>query len=43
MVGAKRRVLHRAIVAVARKFAIILHLWIDGTTFNWSHEEVAAA
>ena len=34
---AKRRGLHRAIVAVARKLAIILHrIWIDGTTFNWS-------
>jgi transposase len=45
---AKRRGLHRAIVAVARKLAIILHrIWVDGTTFTWSHKapatEAAAA
>jgi transposase len=34
---AKRRGLQRAIVAVARKLAIILHrIWVDGTTFTWS-------
>jgi transposase len=43
MAVAKRRGLHRAIVAVARKLAIILHrIWIDGTTFNWSRETAAA-
>jgi transposase len=42
MAVAKRRGLHRAIVAVARKLAIILHrIWIDGTTFNWSRETAA--
>jgi transposase len=30
-------------VAVARKLAVILHrMWIDGTEFNWSKEEIAA-
>jgi transposase len=43
MAVAKRRGLHRAIVAVARKLAIILHrIWIDGTTFNWSRETATA-
>ena len=40
---AKRRGLHRAIVAVARKLAIVLHrIWIDETTFIWSHKETAS-
>ena len=42
MAVAKRRGLHRAIVAVARKLAIILHrMWIDGTTFAWSQDAAA--
>jgi transposase len=42
MVVAKRRGLHRAIVAVARKLAIILHrIWIDGTTLTWSRDAAA--
>jgi hypothetical protein len=41
---AKRRGLHRAIVAVARKLAIILHrMWIDGTTFTWSRDAATPA
>ena len=44
MAVAKRRGLHRAIVAVARKLAIVLHrIWIDGATFNWSRKDAAAA
>jgi transposase len=40
---AKRNGLQKAKVAVARKFAVILHrIWIDGTEFNWSKKEVAA-
>lgn len=40
---AKRRGLHRAIVAVARKLAIVLHrIWIDETAFIWSHKETAS-
>ena len=40
---AKRNGLRKAKVAVARKFAVILHrMWIDGTEFNWSKKELAA-
>ena len=40
---AKRRGMRRAKVALARKLAVILHrIWIDGTTFRWSREGVAA-
>src|SRR6202790_2116013 len=40
---AKRNGLRKAKVAVARKLAVILHrMWIDGTEFNWSKEEIAA-
>jgi transposase len=40
---AKRSSLRKAKVAVARKFAVILHrMWVDGTEFNWSSKEVAA-
>lgn len=39
---AKRRGLKRAVVAVARKLATVLHrMWIDGTEFRWS-KEIAA-
>jgi transposase len=42
MAVAKRRGLHRAIVAVARKLAVILHrIWIDGTIFTWSRDAAA--
>ena len=42
MAVAKRRGLHRAIVAVTRKLAIILHrMWVDGTTFTWSRAAAA--
>lgn len=41
---AKRRGLKRAIVAVARKLAVLLHrLWSDETDFNWSPEVASAA
>ena len=44
MAVAKRRGLRRAIVAVARKLAIIMHrMWADTTTFNWSRQAVALA
>ena len=40
---AKRNRLRKATVAVARKLAVILHrMWIEGTKFNWSKEEIAA-
>lgn len=35
---AQRRGMRRAIVAVARRLAVILHrMWIDGTDFRWSN------
>jgi hypothetical protein len=44
MAVAKRRGLRRAITAVARKLAIVLHrIWVDDTTFNWSRETATAA
>ena len=40
---AQRRGLRRAVVAVARKLAIVLHrIWIDGSEFRWSREEAVA-
>jgi transposase len=40
---AKRRGLRRAVVAVARKLAIVMHrIWADGTEFRWSRQEVTA-
>jgi transposase len=39
---AKRNGPRKAKVAVARKFAVILHrMWVDGTEFSWSKKEVA--
>jgi transposase len=39
---AKRSSLRKAKGAVARKLAVILHrVWVDGTDFNWSSQEVA--
>ena len=41
---AKRRGMKRAIVALARRLAVIMHrIWIDGTEFRWTREEIAAA
>ena len=43
MAVAKRRSLRRAIVAVERKLAIVMHrIWADGTEFRWTREEVTA-
>ena len=34
---AKRRGHKRAVVAVARKLAIVMHrMWLDGTEFSWT-------
>jgi transposase len=42
MAVAKRRGLRRAVVAVSRKLAIVLHrIWADGTVFQWSREPAA--
>src|SRR6184192_3401679 len=41
---ARHRGMKRAIVAVARRLAVIMHrMWVDGTEFRWSSKEVAAA
>lgn len=41
---AKRRGLKRAIVALARRLAVIMHrMWIDGTQFRWTKEEAVPA
>lgn len=39
---AQRRGMRRAIVAVARRLAVILHrMWVDGTEFRWSNSPAA--
>jgi len=44
MAIARRRGVKRAIVAVARKLAVILHrMWLDGTEFRWGKEVPSAA
>ena len=41
---ARHRGMKRAVVAVARRMAVIMHrMWVDGTDFQWKREEVAAA
>ena len=40
---ARHRGMKKAIVALARRLAVIMHrIWVDGTEFRWSREEVAA-
>jgi transposase len=40
---AQRRGMKRAIVAVARRLAVVLHrMWVDGTEFRWSNRMTAA-
>jgi transposase len=40
---AKRRGIKRAIVALARRLAVILHrIWVDGTIFRWTRDAAAA-
>jgi hypothetical protein len=37
---AKTRELRRALIAVARKLAVILHrMWVDGSEFRWGAAE----
>ena len=39
---ARRRGMKKAIVALARRLAVIMHrIWIDGTEFRWSKDAVA--
>jgi transposase len=41
---ARRRGLKKAVVALARRLAVILHrIWIDGTEFRWTREQATAA
>jgi len=41
---ARRRGIKKAIVALARRLAVIMHrIWVDGTEFRWSRQEAAAA
>jgi transposase len=40
---AKRRGIKKAIVALARRLAVIMHrIWVDGTEFRWTREAAAA-
>src|SRR5262249_9492657 len=41
---ARRRGIKKAIVALARRLAVIMHrIWVDGTEFRWTREQAAAA
>jgi transposase len=41
---ARHRGMKKAIVALARRLAVIMHrIWVDGTEFRWTREPVAAA
>jgi transposase len=41
---ARHRGMKKAIVALARRLAVIMHrIWVDGTEFQWSRKETAAA
>ena len=43
MAVAKRRGMRRAVVAVGRKLAILMHrIWKDGTTYEWGQSATAA-
>jgi transposase len=40
---ARYRGMKKAIVALARRLAVIMHrIWVDGTEFRWTREAVAA-
>ena len=40
---ARHRGIKKAIVALARRLAVIMHrLWVDSTEFRWTREVVAA-
>ncbi len=41
---ARRRGMKKAIVALARRLAVILHrIWVDGTEFRWTRDQAAVA
>jgi transposase len=40
---ARQRGMKKAIVALARRLAVIMHrVWVDGTEFRWTRKVVAA-
>lgn len=40
---AKRSGFKKAVVALARRMAVIMHrMWVDGSEFRWSREEAIA-
>jgi hypothetical protein len=40
--SARQRGMKKAIVALARRLAVIMHrIWIDGTDFRWTREVAA--
>ena len=40
---ARHRGMKKAIVALARRLAVIMHrMWVDGTEFRWTHDVAAA-
>lgn len=41
---AKRRGRQKAIVALARRLAVIMHrIWVDGSVFRWTNKALPAA
>jgi transposase len=41
---ARHRGMKKAIVALARRLAVILHrIWVDGSEFRWTREQAVAA
>ena len=41
---ARHRGMKKAIVALARRLAVIMHrIWVDGTEFRWTREQATAA
>jgi transposase len=41
---AKRRGVKRAIVASARRLAVVMHrIWVDGTEFQWTRDIATTA
>jgi transposase len=41
---ARRQGMKKAIVALARRLAVIMHrIWVDGTEFRWTRQDAAAA
>jgi hypothetical protein len=40
---ARHRGMRRAIIAVARRMAVVMHrIWVDGSEFRWTREVAAA-